>query len=191
MNNAKPIIQHEVHFTYVYLFQAARWAIEQAESGKELSDYPSMHSILASVHCIEAFLNTLGPQYFGTKWDTPGYNTPKEKIRAVLSHFGLKPADIQQQYDRYMLAIQIRDELVHGRTHEISRQTAKIQREIGSVQTNTDPLWLRHCHVKPARLIYDDIIYLIEYFLEKSGQSKYRLEFFSYGDGWIKYPENK
>jgi hypothetical protein len=56
--------------TFAFLHYAAEWALKQAESATEDQIYPSMHAILASVHCLEAFTNHLGPHCFGDKWDT-------------------------------------------------------------------------------------------------------------------------
>ncbi len=50
--------------TFAYLHAAAAWALQQADSAKDRQMFASMHAILASVHCLEAFTNHLGPPIF-------------------------------------------------------------------------------------------------------------------------------
>jgi len=112
--------------TFAYLHSAADWAVEQAEAVSDRQMFPSMHAILASVHCLEAFTNHLGPRYFGDRWDTKEANlaTPKDKLKALLAHCRINLEDVQSAYDSYMLGLGIQKELTHGRTHEISKGNA-------------------------------------------------------------------
>ena len=87
--------------TFAYLHAAAAWALQQADSAKDRQMFASMHAILASVHCLEAFTNHLGPRYFGEEWDTREANlkAPREKLKALLDHFDIPVADVQADYD--------------------------------------------------------------------------------------------
>ena len=90
MNDDDMTWDHEEVRTFAYLHSAADWAVEQAESTQDRQMFPSMHAILTSVHCIEAFTNHLGPRVFADRWDTKEANlaTPRDKLRALLSLWG-------------------------------------------------------------------------------------------------------
>ena len=159
--------------TFAFLHSAADWALEQAESATK-KVFPSMHAILASVHCLEAFTNHLGPRYFGDKWDTREANLakPNEKLRALFAHFQVNVADVQTYYDSYVLALEIRNELAHGRTHEISKGKDS-QFVDGRKVTSTCPKWRAHCNPETANRVFEAVTCLLEKLGEASGEGKY------------------
>ena len=173
--------------TFSFLYSAAGWALEQAELATEHQIYPSMHAILASVHCLEAFTNHLGPRYFGEKWDTREANlvTPKEKLRALFDkcQINVADADVKTAYDSYNLALGIRKELVHGRTHEISKKNDS-QVVDGRIVTSTYPEWRIHCKPTTAKRVFEAVTFLLEKLGEASDEGKYCYKLLEQGNGY-------
>ena len=172
--------------TFAFLHSAADWALEQAESATK-KVFPSMHAILASVHCLEAFTNHIGPCSFGVNWDTREANlhSPKEKLRSLFDKFKINIADVQGAYDAYMLALRIRKELTHGRTHEICKGMVS-QFIDGREVTSTVPEWHKHCNPRTAKSIFDAVTDLLEELGHASGEGRYCWKLLAQGNG---YPE--
>lgn len=171
--------------TFSYLHYAAEWALNQAESVTEDQIYPSMHAILASAHCLEAFTNHLGPRYFADKWDTREANlaAPKEKLRALFGKLQINVADVQTDYDSYMLAVRIRNALTHGRTHEISKVNES-QFVDGRIVTSTFPEWRKCCEPKNARRVFEAVTCLLKKLGEASGEGRDCADILALGYGW-------
>lgn len=176
---------HQEIRTFAYLHSAAEWAVEQAEFASDRQMFPSMHAILASVHCLEAFTNHLGPRYFGCDWDTGEANlaTPKEKLKALLRQYTIELKDVQSEYDSYMLGLGVRKELTHGRTHEVSKGKSPLFTE-GSTISATLPQWQRHCTAKTAKRVFEAVTRLIERLGKKSGEGQYCWGVLGHGVGW-------
>jgi hypothetical protein len=165
---------HEEVRTFAYLHAAAGWALEQAESSRDCCMFPSIHAILASVHCLEAFANHLGPRYLGeVKWDKRAANleSPNEKIKALLDRLQIPLAEVQADYDSYMLGLRIRKTLTHGRTHEINKGHIP-QLVEGSVVSSAHPEWHRLCAPKTARRVFEAVTALIDRMAESSGDGR-------------------
>lgn len=171
--------------TFAYLHSAAYWALEQAEKEVDEQMFPSMHAIFASVHCLEAFTNHIGPRYFGDRWDKreAKLQTPKDKLKALLTHFQISLKEVQIAYDTYFLGLHIRKELTHGRTHEISRGGA-IQTVAGSTTAASLPTWHRRCEKTTARQVFDAVTSLLERLGEASGEGRYCWGILGHGTGW-------
>lgn len=171
--------------TFAYLKHAAEWALEQAESSKDCSMFSSMHTILASIHCLEAFTNHIGPRFFGDQWDTKEANlaAPKEKLRALLRKLNIDLTNVQSQYDSFVLGLQIRKQLTHGRTHEIIKGNAP-QRYEGSIVSHSYPDWHRLCEPKTARRIFEAVTELVEQLGEASGEGRLCWGILGSGFGW-------
>jgi hypothetical protein len=165
---------HQEIRTFAYLHSAADWAVEQAEAASDRQMFPSMHAILASVHCLEAFTNHLGPRYFEGEWDTRDANlaAPKEKLKALLAQCRIELGDIRSEYDSYMLGLGVRKELTHGRTHEISKGKSR-QFVEGSAVSATPPQWQKHCNPETAKRVFEAVTRLVERLGEASGEGKY------------------
>lgn len=176
---------HQEVRTFAYLHSAADWAVEQAEAVSDRQMFPSMHAILASVHCLEAFTNHLGPRCFGDKWDTKEANlvSPKDKLKALLVHFRINLEDVRSDYDSYMLGLAIRKELTHGRTYEISKGRT-LQLIEGSTLTSSAPAWQRHCEPTTARRVFEAVTCLLEQLGEASGEGKYCWGILGHGSCW-------
>jgi hypothetical protein len=170
--------------TFAFLHYAAEWALKQAESATEDQIYPSMHAILASVHCLEAFTNHLGPHCFGDKWDTRKANlaTHKEKLRALFDFYKINVAEVQTAYDSYILALRIRKALTHGRTHEIWKENDS-QLVDGRIVTSTYPEWHKCCEPKTAQRVFEAVTLLLENLGEKSGEGRYCADLLAQGYG--------
>ncbi len=171
--------------TFAYLHSAADWALEQAEASRDQSMFPSMHTILASVHSLEAFTNHIGPRYLGDRWDTKEAKlvAPKEKLRALLGELAIDLKNIQSDYDSYVLGLQIRKQLTHGRTHEIIKGKAP-QKYEGSVVSPSLPDWRRLCEPKTARRVFEAVTALLERLGEASGEGRLCWGTLGGGSGW-------
>lgn len=178
-------LTHEEIRTFAYLHSAADWALEQAESAEKNEMFPSMHTILASVHSIEAFTNHIGPRYFDDKWDDASakLSSPKDKIRALLEELKIPLSDIQPEYDSYMLGLNIRKELVHGRTHEKNKTGNHIFNQ-GSKVSSTFPQWHRKCDPETARRIFEAVTTLLELMGEACGEGRKCWGILGHGIGW-------
>ena len=125
-------------------------------------------------------MNHLGPGYFSERWDRKGrdgLNAPKEKLKALLGFFDIPIADVQSDYASYILGLRIRDQLVHGRTHETSKGDG--------VRAQT-PLtnWIGHCEPHTAKRVFDAVTALIERLGEASGEGRFCWGVFGHGTGW-------
>ncbi len=179
------IWDHQEIRTFAYLHSAADWAVEQAQSVEEGQMFPSMHAILTSVHCMEAFTNHLGPSVFGEDWDKKEASlaAPKEKLRALLCHYRIEIADIQSEYNSYMIGLGIRKALTHGRTHEINRGKTHQMVE-GSAVSATPPDWQKHCNPRTANRVFNAVTLIVERLGEASGEGKYCWAVLGSGYGW-------
>jgi hypothetical protein len=184
-------LNHEDIRTFAYLHSAAEWALEQAEASRDRCMFPSMHAILASVHCIEAFTNHIGPRYFSDRWDRKDAHlaTPKEKLRALLTKLGIDLAAVQSEYDSFVLALQIRKQLTHGRTYEIVKGNS-CKRYEGSVVSGSHPDWHRLCEPRTARRVFEAVTAIIERMGEASKEGRLCWGIFGGGFGWKK-PESQ
>ena len=173
--------------TFAYLHSAAEWALEQAETSRDRCMFPSMHAVLASVHCLEAFTNHIGPRYFGDKWDKKDeqLSASKEKLRALLTELHIDLSDVQPEYDSFVLALHIRKQLTHGRTHEIVKGNA-CKRHEGSVVAGSYPDWHRHCEPRTARRVFEAVTTLVERLGEASGEGRLCWGILGSGFGWQK-----
>lgn len=178
-------IDYEEIRTFAYLHSAAAWALDQAEAKHDCAMFPSMHAILASVHCLEAFANHLGPTYFEAKWDTKeaALATPREKLRALLAELRIDLTEVRSAYDTYVLALSIRKQLTHGRTHEVSR-AKETQFVEGSTVSSSLPNWHRHCEPKTARRVFEAVTLLVERMGEASGEGRLCWGILGHGFGW-------
>ena len=176
--------QEEIR-TFAYLYSAADWALEQAEAAEDRQMFPSMHTILSSIHCLEAFANHLGPRYFGEKWDRKGseLSRPKEKLKALLEELGISLSEVQKEYDSYILGLNVRKQLTHGKTHE-SSDRGRSGFCPGSIVSKTRPDWEKQCEPKTARRVFEAVTMIIETLGEASGEGKFCWAVLGRGVGW-------
>jgi len=123
------------------------------------------------------------PRYFGEEWDTrkANLNAPREKLKALLDHFDIRIPDVQTDYDSYLLGVDVRKELTHGRTHEISKPGGR-----GGNVTASHPSWHRHCEPKTARRVFDAVTSIVERLGEASGDGRLCWGILGHGVGWQK-----
>ena len=153
--------------TYAYLDHAAYWALEKAETEQEGSFFSSMFAILGAVHAVEAYLNHLGRPLF-PDWDKPGLRTPREKFTALRTRYGLEPERYKKDYAAYLIGLDVRDDLVHGRTEwlagEWSSQRAE-NRTMDVLKTN----WEKRGNPREARKVFEACEGLMDALAKGSG----------------------
>ena len=173
--------------TFAYLHSAAYWALEQAELSRDKCMFPAMHCILASIFCLEAFTNHIGPRYFGNQWDTnkAKLSSPTDKLRAILEKLGITLKDIQSEYDSFALGLIIRKQLTHGRTHEIIKGATSPQ-YAGSTVSHSHPDWYRLCEPNTARRVFEAVTSLVEHIGEACGEGRLCWGILGGGFGWQK-----
>lgn len=173
--------------TYAYLHSSADWAVEQAEAAEDREMFPSMHALLASIFSLEAFLNHIGPKYFPETWNVKGsgLQSPTEKLGSILSRLGIEKSTLQKEYDDFALVVRVRDDLVHGRTSEVS-QDKQLQMRPGSRLHSVEPEWLRVSTPKVARRVFESITRLIECIGDASGEGRLCWGKMGSGFRWIK-----
>jgi hypothetical protein len=137
--------------TYAYLYFAADWALEKAEQTEDGSLFSSMFAILGAVHAVEAYMNHLGQPLF-PDWDTRHHRRPKDKFAALRKHYNLNKTDFEPSYQTYLVGLQIRDQLVHGRTEQLAGEWSSElpeHRTLDVLKAN----WEERCNPKWARKI--------------------------------------
>lgn len=172
--------------TFSYLHSAAEWAVETAEGSRDKEMFPSMLAILATAAFIEAFMNHLGPCFFNDKWDSTKANLrdPSDKVKALLAHLSISVSSVRPSYDAFSLCLRMRNSIVHGRTHEVSR-TGQPRRSPGAVLSKAKPEWLRLCTPKKARHLLSKAEHLVEVMAESAGISRLCYMMLGSGFGWM------
>lgn len=172
--------------TFAYLVSAAQCALDAARAQESGSFYMSMHAILASVHSVEAYLNHLGPRYFND-WDEPnsGLRAPKDKFEALRKKLQIEVKFYSSFYDEYLIGLDIRDDLVHGTTHNLKGKWVSNQHGVGSgAALKTE--WEKRCNPKTAGRIFDGSTKLINVLGEACGEPQPYLSLGSGGSGPVK-----
>lgn len=106
--------------TYAALMRTARHLLDLAENDTLGSLLNLQACVVFLAFTFEAYLNHVGSEEFDIwKWIE---RTPQEKkLRLILHHFGLAPADFTlPTWDMIQQVTRIRDALAHGRTREIN-----------------------------------------------------------------------
>ncbi|MDA3925767.1 MAG: hypothetical protein PF904_13800 [Kiritimatiellae bacterium] len=207
--------QREQINTYGHLLEAARWALSCAAPQHEAPEdfnagnvayYSSMHTILASVFFLEAYMNHVGPRFFGDKWDNNPTNWPpgdlqqeahrqpkrwekkglrktKDKLKGLIEELKLDIRCENPEYLSFILAMQIRDQLVHGRTYEIC--DPKLSRIKGNRVVEVHPEWEKHCNPEMARQIFAAAESIADKIAKACGEERVCYQQLGNGSGWV------
>ncbi|MDD5521601.1 MAG: hypothetical protein PHI84_12350 [Kiritimatiellae bacterium] len=165
--------------TYAYLYHAAKWVSEVPDKRENPLRYSSMLSILASAFSLEAYMNHLGPRYF-PKWDKDGLRSPNEKIDALMEKLKVDKVKHRSQFDSYMLALRIRESLVHGRTHEVHKKATYVFNP-GSKIGSTQPEWKRKSTKRDALMILNGVADLMHTLSKAAGDEPWPYHTFGKG----------
>ncbi len=117
--SAERNILTEEQFIYVYLFEAAKHALEQAESAAEDRFYNCMFSIVFSAFCIEASLNQIGEKLFPF-WSELELLNHKQKLNIIAKQLELSPDFSHSPFQSYSEIFKFRNLVAHAKPGEFS-----------------------------------------------------------------------
>ena len=137
--------------TYGYLYNAADWALEQAEATEEGRFYNCMSTIVLSAFCIEAYLNHLGSKLL-PYWDDEIKKdiSTANKLKIVCHHLGLTADFSRRPFQSFKLIMKFRNLVAHGSTVMLSekgRQTLRDGERVKHPQT----WWENQCKLATAK----------------------------------------
>jgi hypothetical protein len=140
--------------TYVYLFNAARLSIKDAdvEKKEEIAFYNCMTSIVFLAFCIEAYLNHMGEEKIQHWEDDFESLRPIAKLRLIMSEHG--EVDFSRRpFQSFSDIFSFRNQLAHGKTVFAFEKHPK------------EPLakWEKLCNVKDAKRLFDDTEKIIRF----------------------------
>ncbi len=137
--------------TYVYLYNAADWALEQAEKTEEGRVYNCMSANLMLAFCIEAYLNHAGERLLPF-WDEEIKKDlrTESKLRIIASHLKVSLDYSRPPYQTLRDIWKFRNSVVHAKTEKIrERKTQNIKEK--SFPQHTKPWWERQCKLNVTK----------------------------------------
>lgn len=102
-------------YTYILLFEAAKFAIKEAKVKHEGSFYHSLHCIVATAFGLEAFLNDVGDQMFRF-WPSLKWLSPDEKLKVICTELRFDPDFGTRPYQSFRQAFHTRNLAAHSET---------------------------------------------------------------------------
>src|SRR2546422_8852603 len=109
------VVGGTVHYTYNYLYAAAKHALLLAARGSTGQPHGCLLSIVACAFTLEAYLNHLGESLF-EYWPQMERLSPEAKLNIICSRLKLKPDFGTRPYSSFLEAIKIRNRAAHSRT---------------------------------------------------------------------------
>lgn len=139
---------------YVYLFKAAQFALERAESGKDNPFFDCMSTILFSAFSMEAYLNHIGRAYF-LKWEENfECLKPKAKLGLISQERMRASVDFScRPFQSFNELFNFRNKLAHGKTEKVSLVS---HQEITEYPLQPFTKWEKLCTLETTKRLYDD-----------------------------------
>jgi hypothetical protein len=145
-----------IGLTYVYLYHAADWALEQATATEEGRFYNCMSSIVLSAFCIEAYLNHIGSELL-PYWDGEFKRdiSTTNKLKIICHHLNLTLDFSGRPFQSFNLIVKYRNLLAHATTVNISYQGTQTLRD-GERVKSPESWWEKHTNLRNAKQWFDD-----------------------------------
>ena len=137
--------------TYVYLYNAADWALEQAEKNEEGRVYNCMSANLRLAFCIEAYLNHVGERLLPF-WDEEIKKDlrTENKLRIIASYLKVGLDYSRRPYQSLKDIWRFRNLVVHAKTEKIRERKIQNIRK-NSFPKHTKPWWERQCKLNVTK----------------------------------------
>lgn len=162
--------------TYVYLHNAADWAIDQAKGTEKGRVYNCMSANLLLAFCLEAYLNHICEELLPF-WDEnmkKNLNT-ENKLKIISSHLNLDLNYSKRPYHTLKDVWKFRNLVVHGKREKIRTQTVRNMRKEpfqgDALPERAKPWWEQQYKIKVSEKWFMDIETVI-----KSLHGKYSSE---------------
>lgn len=159
--------------TYVYLYSAAEWALEQAELTEEGRFYNCMSSNILSAFCIEAYLNHISSELL-PYWDDEvrkGISTPN-KLKIICYHLNLTPDFSHRPFQSFKHILKFRNLTAHGTSVNISSQEIQTVHD-GEQVKYPKTWWEKQSNLVIAKRWLADTESIITQIHETAGKGRY------------------
>ncbi len=169
---------------YVYMYEGARFALEQAEASEEGRFYNCMSSIIHSAFCLEAYLNHVGPKNI-PYWDSIERKlSPQEKLVVLDHELDLRVDHSRPPFQNFKSIFDFRNTIAHGRTEILKGNEIQSIAENERVQL-PQTSWEKQCTLTTARKYLADLEKMITHIHEKGGHGKHPFVMSSFGTAWV------
>lgn len=142
--------------TYVYLHNAADWALEQAQKDEEGRFYNCMSANLMLAFCVEAYLNHVCEKLL------PFWNEEmkkdlrmESKLRIVASYLKIGLDYSKRPFQSLKDIWKFRNLVVHAKTEKIREKKIQTMRKNSFPQT-TKPWWEKQCNLRVTAKWFKD-----------------------------------
>ena len=159
-------------FTFAYLYEGARFALEQAKAAAKGSFYNCMSSIILSAFCFEAYLNHIGAERI-PYWNAIEKKlSPEEKLALLAHELDLKIDSSRRPFQTLNSIMRFRNSLAHGKTAHLSAKGVQLLAEDERVKY-PEADWEKECTVKTAKKYLADTEDMINHIQARIGQDEY------------------
>ncbi|MBC8264383.1 MAG: hypothetical protein H8E47_09710 [Anaerolineales bacterium] len=170
--------------TYAYLYEGARFSIEQAEASEEGSFYNCMSAIILCAFCIEAYLNHIGSELL-PYWDAvERCLRPRDKLEIFDHNLDLRMDLSRRPFQSFTTIFKFRNAVAHGRTEVLLDQSIqKVSK--GKRVKHPETKWEKLCTVETVKKLLADAETIIAEIHKKAGQGEYPLASLGSATAWI------
>ena len=159
--------------TYVYLHEAAEWALEQAEATEEGRFYNCMCSNVFLAFCIEAYLNHICSELL-PYWDDELKKdiSALNKLKIICYHLNLTPDFSRRPFQSFNDIFKFRNLITHATSVNISNQGIQTVRDNERVKY-PEIWWEKHSNIATAKRWLADTESMVAKIHEAAGKGRF------------------
>ena len=168
-------------YTYVYLYHAANFSMEQAVASEEGRLYNCMSSIILSAFCIEAYLNHIGRELL-PYWDDDIIKdiSPSNKLKIICHHLDLQVDFSHRPFQAFKSVFKFRNLMAHGKSATLSEKRIQNVRD-GERPKFPEIWWEKQCQLGTAKQLLTDTESMIVKIHKAAGKSDSPFIVFGFG----------